>query len=247
MIGNGGSFGGPGSGYAPVNKFGANLTIPTGNPIAETIWSHGGQFPFLDTGIPMDFVSTAAADGIAGTGAQKVTVTFYNTDNTLNVVEFDTAGLTPVQVDDDIKICTRIEVTQTGTGDTNAGKITLVDRATGLVVYQSMEIGEGQTLSAVQICPKGKKGLVVKHETTYAKTQTPAGSVDMRVLLRKEGGSTQTKHTASISTANPIDVYEYPIGGIEMSEGDILYCQCVACTANNTPIEARFDVRFEDV
>jgi hypothetical protein len=231
-------------GYKVINKFGTNFDIDT--PGLETVWSHGGAFPFLDIGIPMDFKSTLASDNIAGTGAQKIELTYYLTDNTEVVEIKDTNGITPVQINDDVKIVTRMRLIQSGANKTNDGEINVVDRATGLVVYQSMEPTEGQTLSAVQICPKGKRGVVKKHITTYAKTQSPAGSADMRLNVRVANGSITTKHTIVISTIKPFDVVEYRIGGIELEEGDIIYWQCVGVSADNTPIEGRFDMEVFD-
>lgn len=244
-LGNGGGVAGRGAGFDVINKYGINDDIDAG---PETIWSHGGLFPFLSAGIAMDLVSDAAADDIAGTGAQQATLTYHTTDNTEVIKTVDLDGVTPVEIDDDLKICTRIEITQTGSGNTNAGEVNLIDRATGLVVYQSVGIGEGQTLSAVQICPKGKRGCVVQHSVGYAKTQSPAGSADMRVYLRKSDGSVLTKHATVISSVDPKDVVTYPDGsGIEMIEGDIVYWGCVVVSAANTPIEARFDLELRDV
>lgn len=232
-----------GAGYEAKNKFGANFTMAA---FPATIWAHDGPFPFLDAGIPMDFKSSVAADTIAGTGAQKVRFTYYTTDNTKVVVEKDMDGITPVQLADEVKICTRIEVIQSGSGATNAGEINLVDRASGLIVYQSVEIGEGQTLSAIQICPKDKKGLVCCHRATYAKANPPQGDVDMRLNLRKANGTIQVKHPVLISVAHSFDDVDYGEGGIEMEEGDIIYWQAIGGDIG-TPIEARMDMKFEDV
>ena len=246
ITGNDGIFGQPGAGYSVVNKFGLNFDIDTGST-PETIWANGGVFPFLDTGISMSINSSAAADTLAGTGAQKIRVTYYQTDNTEVIVDKDLDGVNLVLLDADTKIVTRIQVIQTGSGNTNAGKISVVDTATGLIVYQSVEIGEGQTLSAVQICPKGKKGLIKKHYVTYAKFQSPAGTADMRLKLRQANGSILTKHAVEISTIKEFDDYVYPFGGIQMAEGDIIYWNCESVSANNTPIEGRFDVEFQDI
>ena len=157
------------------------------------------------------------------------------------------AGVARVEISDDIKISTRIEVIQTGVGMTNAGEINLVDRATGLVVYQSVEIGEGQTLSAIQICPKDKVAVIRKHIATFAKTQAPAGSADLRLNLRKANGSILVKHPIVISSVKPFDLVEYDQGGIEMVEGDIIFWQCIDVSANDTPIEGRFDMEIFNV
>jgi hypothetical protein len=244
--GSGNAIPGRQSGFSIINKFGVNEDIDT-TSTPETIWSHGGQFPFLDVGIAMDVVSTSANDTLAGSGAQIVRVTHYETDNTEVINDYDMAGLSRVQISDDVKIGTRIEVIQSGASMSNEGEINLVDRATGLVVYQSVEIGEGQTLSAVQICPKDKVGIVRKHSVTFAKTQAPAGSADLRFNLRKANGSVLTKHPTVISTTKEADEYEYPDGsGVEMVAGDIVYWECTSVSANDTPIEGRFDIEFFD-
>lgn len=244
MIGNGQDL--KGKGYKAVNKYGANLNIGTGT-IPETIWSHGGQFPFLDVGIPVDIISSSTNDTLLGTGARQIKITYFLTDNSEITEIIDMNGTTPVPLSDDFKISTRIKLESTGNLNTNDGEINIVDRATGLVVYQSVEIGEGQTLSAVQICPKGKKGLIKKHKVNFAKNQSPAGSADMRFNIRDANGTITTKHVTVISTTKPEDEYIYNIGGIEMSEGDIAYWQCLSVSANNTPILGRFDVEFTDL
>jgi hypothetical protein len=245
MIGPGGIAGiTQGAGFRAVNKFGLNNDIDAG---PEDIWAHGGLFPFLDAGIAMDISSSVAADTLAGTGAQRVRLTYYTTDNTEVTMDIDLNGVTAVPVGDDVKICTRAEVIQTGSGNANAGELNLVDRATGLIVYQSIEIGEGQTLSAVQICPKGKRGAVVQHQVSYSKTQNPFADADMRLYLRKADGSILVKHSAVISAVKLEDKYEYPNGsGIDMTEGEIVFWRCLSVGATDTPIEARFDVEFVD-
>lgn len=248
MIGNG-QTGVNGTGYQVINKFGVNDDIDSANTPVE-IWSHGSdgtKFIFLDAGVNMDLKSDDPNDTILGSGAQKITVTFYLTDYTEVVQEFDMNGITQVPVTSDGIIGTRMEVTQSGASNTNEGEINLVDRATGLIVYQSIEIGEGQTLSAIQICPKDKKGLVKCHSVSYSKIQAPFGAASMRLRLRAVDGSITTKHPTIISADKSIDEIIYRIGGIEMLEGEILFWECIAVGADNTPVEARFDVEFTDI
>lgn len=242
MSGNG-QYGVPGKGPGEINKYGVNLDIDSGN---EAIWAYGGPFNFLDVGIEMDILSDDAEDDISGTGAQKIEVVYYLTDNSRVVQVFSTNGGS-LPMADDVKIVTRAKVIQSGSGGTNAGRISFVDRDTGGIVYQTIEAGEGQTLSAVQICEKGKSGLVKKHYVTYAKAQSPFSDAIMRLFLRQANGATLTKHVAIISANKLVDDYEYPVGGIKMSPGDIIYWQCLTVGAINTPIEARFDIKLQDL
>ncbi len=241
MSGNG-QYGVPGKGSAVINKYGANLDIDAG---PEDIWANGGLFPFLDAGIEMDIVFANAADTIAGTGAQKVELIYYLTDNTRVVQTFDSNGGT-VPLAADVKIVTRGKVVQSGTGNKNAGKISIVDRATGLIVYQSIEVGKGQTQSAVQICEKGKKGVITKHSVTYAKAQNPLADANMQLILRLVDGTELIKHPAVISALKPDDTVRYDEGGIEIVEGEIIYWKCLLVGAADTPIEARFDMKIQD-
>ena len=232
-----------------IDKFGANFDIDTGTT-PETVWAHGGVFPFIDAGIQMDVISSDANDIDGGTGAQKIFVTYYTTDNTEKTKEVTLNGTTAVELDDDVKFVSRAYVSQSGSNNTNAGEINIVDRATGLVVYQSIEIAEGQTLSAVQICPKNKEGRVKTHSVTFAKTQAPAGSADMRFNLRKSNGTILTKHVTVISSTKSGDNVIYGSeenDGILMESGDIAFWQCIGVSANDTPIEGRFKVEFKSV
>jgi hypothetical protein len=248
-IGNGGIFGiSKGAGYQVINKFGENSDIDVADTPIE-IWSHGADgtnFPFLDTGIPMDIVSTSASDDLVGTGAQKAKVTFYQTDNTEISQVYDLDGVTPVQINNDVKICTRIEIVQTGSSNTNVGEINIVDRATGLIVYQSVEIGEGQTLSAIQVCPKDKKGLVKSHYVTYSRSQTPFATAQMRLRKRGIDGTITTKYNVTLSTNNVLDRNVYEIGGIAVEEGEIIFWECLTVSADSTPIGGGFDMEFEN-
>jgi hypothetical protein len=250
-IGNRRRLGEPGPGFRVINKFGRNLNVDTADtPI--TVWAHGAtgkvSFPFLDAGVEMDFKSTLAADDIAGTGAQKIRITFYDDSNVEFVQEFETDGVTPVQLPGLIKMVSRIEVTQVGSdaSKTNVGEINVVDRATGLVVYQSLEIGDGQTFSAVQMVPAGKKGIIKEIFTSYAK-RTNKNDADLSFRIRRSNGATVIKHISTISAAKPDNGKDYKIGGIEMEAGDIAYWQVDDVSANDTPLFADFDMEIEDV
>jgi len=236
-------------GYEVINKFGENLDIDQAETPVE-IWSHGAggpTFPFLDTGIAMDIKSTSVNDTLAGTGAQKARITYYTTDNTKVVTDVDLDGTSQVQVGDDVKFVSRVFLFQSGTNNSNIGEVNVVDRPTGIAVYQSVEIGLSQTGSALQICEKGKTGIVKRTKVGYAKDQNPLGSADMRFNVRKANGTIVTKHSVLISSIKPADIEEPCCGSVaELEEGDIAYWLCQSVSADNTPIEARFDMEIFD-
>jgi hypothetical protein len=245
-IGGGVGAGQKSPGYKVINKFGVNLDIDTGTT-PETIWGEGGTFPFLSVGVLMDVKSDAAADTIAGTGAQKVRITFYDDSNAEFIETFDLNGITPVQINgaSTVKIVTRIEVVQAGTGLTNAGKITVILRG-GATIYQSILIGEGQTLSTPQIIPAGKKGIIRRISVGYARFGVAFNDADMRFRVRLANGTVLTKFPVVISANLPEKVKDYNVGGVEMEEGDIAYWECTSVSANDTPILAAFDLEIFD-
>lgn len=244
VIGDGGtkSFNGPG--YSVINKFGVNLDIDTAS-VPEAIWSHGGAFPFLASGIAMDFLSSVVADDIAGTGAQKIEITWYDDSNVEFIQEFPTDGTTPVQIPGTVKLVSRIVITQAGSGTTNAGEINVVNRG-GAIVYQSMEIGEGQTLSAVQMVPSGKKGIIKRVYAEYARAGAAFNDADMRFRIRLANGTILTKLPTVVSPNNTDHDHFYNAGGIELEAGDIAFWECIEVSANDTPIAAGFDLEIED-
>ena len=240
MIGNG-------SGNKTViNKFGVNLDIDTGS-VPETIWAHGGIFPFLSAGVEINFESFSANDSIGGTGAQKLTITWYDNENLEHIETFDTNGVTGVQLPGLVKLVSRAEVTQSGALNTNLAEINFIDRATGLIVYQSIEAGEGQTLSTPQMVPNGMKGIVKRVFAEYARSGAAFNDADLRFRVRKSNGTILTKLPTVISPNNPSGGKDYGVGGIEMEAGDIAFWECTSVSANDTPILAGFDIEFESI
>ncbi len=229
-----------------VNKFGENADIDTATD-PEVIWSHGGSFPFLDAGIEMDIVSSDAADTLTGTGARKVKITYFDSDNIQHNIEISLNGTTEVELGDDVKIITRMQVSSVGTGKINAGEINAVDRATGATVYQSIEIGEGQTLSAVQICPADKRGKITYHYCNYARALASPGAAQMRLRKRSIDGAIQTKYNITLTQYHAKDEREYKIGGIDLSPGEIIYWECTTVLSDNTPIAGGFDIGFVEI
>lgn len=230
-----------GPGFYTINKFGENIDVDGD----ETIWSVGGQFPFIDTAIEMDILSTDPADTALGTGARTIIVTRYDNNNNLITEEKTLNGGGRVQLSGLTKISTRLKVSSSGDGNTNAGIIKVVDRATGAIIYQAIQIGQGQTFSAVQIVPAGKKGKVRSMKTTYAKL-TNRNNARLSFNLRLNDGTIQEKYHATISMDKPEDKKEYKRGGLLAIAGNIFYWQCKETSAADTPIYAEFDLELED-
>jgi hypothetical protein len=133
-------------GRATVNKFGYNADVDNAAP--EVIARFGGTFNIMTTADTLDIVSTSTADSSAGTGARQLLITGID-ENFLSQTEFVTMnGTTAVTTSNTWLGVNRVVVFSSGTGNTNAGDITISD--TGTVGTQAyIENGESVTNQAI--------------------------------------------------------------------------------------------------
>ena len=251
MIGDGGIFGiTKGPGYNVVNKWGENVDVDTADatvsagqkmwPIKRTVQ----DYIFLDSVIQLSLKSTSGLDTILGSGAQKVKV-IYQTAAEEKEIILDTDGSNLVDLPELSVGSFRLLVTQSGSGNTNAGQIQIVDGSAN--IYATIEIGEGQTQIGIYRIPDNKKGKIKSHKTDYARTAPAANSAQMRLRVRCPDGTIITKWDPTISTDFPKDNKDYFIGGIKLNPGEWIFWECITVSANDTPLRGSFDIELEDI
>lgn len=251
MIGNGSIGNSSKKGFFQIDKFGENIDIDT-TTTPEAVASFGGPVPFLDTAIEMDIVSSSVNDAFpSGTGARTVIIDRYFDDNTFDQITAEMNGQTRVQLPLTEKAATRMKVVTSGSINGNDGNIDIVDRATGLIVYQRIPIEgvlkDGQTLSAFQLIEKGKRGVIKSHYCKYAKIQNNTGA-RLRLRVRGIDGTVVTKYNVTIDNVNKKDNQFYSDdGGIEVFEGEWVFWEVIEVSANDTPIEAGFSIQLWDI
>jgi hypothetical protein len=108
------------------------------------------------TGAQRQLLSANAADAAAGTGARKVKITYYKADYTGPFTEEVTLnGVTAVNtVATDICFIEKMEVTEVGSGGSNAGIITL--RTLASVTIGTIAVGNNRTYWAHHYVPPSK-------------------------------------------------------------------------------------------
>jgi hypothetical protein len=147
-------------GHASVNKFGENPLVGTATD-PEDVWAGGGIYNFYPTEAKTcSIVSTSGSDIAAGTGAQ--TVGIYGLGANWEE-QADTAtlnGATKVPLTTTWIRLYRAYVITAGTGEVNAGNITVFTEDT-VGIY--IATGDGQTQQAVYTIPAGKTGYMVKY------------------------------------------------------------------------------------
>ena len=251
MIGNKGNGNSSKKGFFQIDKFGENIDIDTAT-VPEVVASFGGMVPFLDAAIEMDIVSSSVNDTFSsGTGARTILLDRYFNDNSFDQITVEMNGQTRVQLPSTQKTSTRMKIVTSGSLNGNEGNIDIVDRATGLIVYQRIPVEgtlkEGQTLSAFQLIEKGKRGVIKSHYCKYAKIQNNSGA-RLRLRVRGIDGTVVTKYNVTIDNVNKKDDEGYPgDGGIEVFEGEWVFWEVIEVSANDTPIEAGFSIQLWDI
>lgn len=147
------------AGASPEYKFGFN---PDVNGTEESIWSHGGDYPWAAAAFTAFISSSSTADTSAGTGARTVTIEGLDENYAAQSVTVNMNGQTQVQIGDAsgwLRV-NRVFVATSGSGGTAAGDIYVAVSGvssgvpTG-VVYAKVVAGDNQTQQAIYTVPAG--------------------------------------------------------------------------------------------
>jgi len=147
------------AGASPEYKFGFN---PDVNGAEESIWSHGGDYPWAAAAFTAFISSSSTADTSAGTGAQTVTIEGLDENYAAQSVTVNMNGQTQVQIGDAsgwLRV-NRVFVATSGSGGTAAGDIYVAVSGvssgvpTG-VTYAKVVAGDNQTQQAIYTVPAG--------------------------------------------------------------------------------------------
>lgn len=137
------------------NKWGYNSDCDSAAP--EIITSWGGALQFLTSGERISIVSTSTADdgNPAGTGVNSIVVYGIDENWDIKIAVYTMDGTTPVVSDaDDLWIgINRVAVFLSGSGQTNAGTITVTANTSSYTMAQ-MPAGEGVTQQMIFYIPK---------------------------------------------------------------------------------------------
>ena len=187
-------------GVKAIHKYGRNPDIDGG---FETLWNGGGAYTGFDAVAEetVSIVSTAVADAVSGTGAHEIilydgldingaeiepeTVTLHATDGTIAVLSTNKYWRLP-----------RAKVGAVGSGDVNAGTITINQSTTTAVVFASIPAGYGTTMIAAYTTPAGTRGLFDAWNAAFSGKVKSTSRV--RLVMREQGKSLQVLEEASL-------------------------------------------------
>ncbi len=221
-----------------VNKFGRNAASAAG----DGIWMPSSAFPSVDNIVPGVATVTSGDDAdnkSATTGAQTVRlfgldankfeitedVTLSGTDNVLSTKTFSRVY--------------RVKVLTAGTGDVNAGALTV---SVGGVTLAYVALGRNQTEQAWYTVPRACIGLIKCVRTSFASTSaTRSADVEVACTASEDSNVVTPLNTLSmvtVGTSGPDIKYDPPI---RVTEGIDVMLRCRAISAESE-IHASFDM-----
>jgi hypothetical protein len=195
-----------------IYKFGFNAAIST---TEETVWDGGGKYSYVSTAGSVSVVSSDAADDIDGTGAQKITIQGLDANWLPKTLEVDMDGTSSITVASTFIRVYRAIVSQAGSGEVNAGDITLsIDGTTVAKISADM----GQTLMAVYTVPAGFTGYITQWSFSSGASASNK-YLDGRLIVRKNAGIIQTKARATVQ--NTAFLQDLPKATVVSEKDDI--------------------------
>lgn len=115
-------------GYSLVAQLGNNPDIDTA---PSDVWSGGGSYPWMTGATSLEVLSSSANDTSAGTGARTIAITFLNASYVQSTQTITLNGTTPVAIPSTHFRINDAVVATAGSGQTNAGTITIRDAGAG--------------------------------------------------------------------------------------------------------------------
>jgi len=213
----------------------------------QDIWAPGGIYPFPTAlaANPMTIASTDAADNSSGTGARTVRVTGITTTSGFDTELVSLNGVTPVVLTAAFQRITDAIVVTAGSGQSNAGDISIVESGSGDVM-SFIPIGYGRqqqvitsiddpALVSLNVSVGDAAGAVSGGNVVQVRLETrtflPALPNNPVWIVRDEFQVTDSAGQAQ-RTYNPVAVWGLDIGNPNNSFTDIrLRARCATTTA----------------
>lgn len=230
-----------------ISGFGRNGDVDA----AEDIWNGGGDYTGFPTTTAEEFqvFSSDVNDTSAGTGARTVRVFYLDSnyemfDSSGNYLYFDATlnGTTAVNTGVTGTRVWKAEVQSSGSGQTNAGDITIRWRTTTAVIFAVMPAGFAETQLSNFTVPAGYTGYLKRYQGSMSDNTANTGQ--MAIKYRADGTNTfRLTRGFAISTTKdggPALLY----GGIKYSAKTDLVFRATSVTNANAIINVNFAWRL---
>jgi len=221
------------AGASPEYKFGFN---PDVNGAEESIWSHGGDYPWAAAAFTAFISSSSTADTSAGTGAQTVTIEGLDENYAAQSVTVNMNGQTQVQIGDAsgwLRV-NRVFVATSGSGGTAAGDIYVAVSGVSSGVptgatYAKVVAGDNQTQQAIYTVPAGFS-FYTDDVTFTAAISLANKNVTAKFVTREFGSNTFRTRLIQTLQSNLLRVpFDYPLAIPEKTDVE---CRATTDTTN---------------
>ncbi|MCP3680462.1 MAG: hypothetical protein GY782_09535 [Gammaproteobacteria bacterium] len=231
------------SGVSIVNKFGRNPDIDSGST-PEDVWGGGGVYNFLSAAETITAVSDSALDTSAGTGARTIEVQGLDSNYELQTEEVILNGTTPAALVNQYLRIFRSKVLTAGTGEVNAGTITIAGTTQTQAVISA---GQGQTLMAIYTVPAGKTAYLKKIYSSLLRFEsTQETAVKFLLQVRPYGGAWNVKHSWGCKTDGDGSYNRDWLGALIIGEKSDIRVRVEYSSSNNADVSSGFDLLLVD-
>lgn len=222
-------------GATRVAILGHNPDVDTGTD-PEDVWEGGGLYPFLAAAATLEVVSTSVNDTAAGTGARTVLVSGLNSSYATITEVVILNGTTPVSTVNQFLRVNIFTTTSAGSGEQNAGDITL-RVAGGGTVQSIMRAGYGFGRSAIYTVPAGFTLFITSAVMgVFAPDPKITNGASFGFFQRSSTGNRRIPLEFQVTSLTPY-MHETK-EGIVLSERTDFTIRCVTTQQDNTDVTA---------
>lgn len=206
---------------------------------AEDIWNGGGDYTGFPTGSAetVTIVSTDANDASGGTGARTVKIFGLDSNWALAEETLTMNGLTLVTSSGTFRRVYKVEVITAGSGNTNAGALTVAHSTTTANIFSVVPAGYSLSQMAVYTIPAGYTGYLIGYESELLDNTTNTGVLAFKI--RKDGGPWLLERTRGLSTTYPSDHWNL---AIPLPAKTDIVTRCISVQNTNAKITATFKI-----
>ncbi|MEE9446248.1 MAG: hypothetical protein V3V19_11355 [Cocleimonas sp.] len=233
-------------GAYPVNKFGGNPDIDTGQ--TKDITDNGFTWDWFPSGAQtVSIVSDNSTDNIGGAGARTIEIEGIDNNDIKESEILNLNGTTPIVSSKSYKCLFRAIIRTGGSGGENAGIIIATGSVDSGITMAVILPGNNETLMAVFAVESGKEAFIHSLQPHILRTQGLANDAEITLLSKPMGEVWQVKATISVvslgSSSVPI-VYRPPR---KLSPLTLFKLRANNVSSNNTSVGCAMDITVEPI
>lgn len=221
-----------------IGKFGQNTSLAADTE--EDIWSAGGTKEIATTAETVDIVSSSTADDFGGTGANLIQIEGLDSDYNVVIEQITMDGTTTVTTTSLWRRVYRATVIFAGSGQVNAGNITITNTTSGQTMAQILA-DFGVTQDSHYMVPAGYTGFLISMETSVYRTSGGSGSKSAEItgkFYNVLGNMVLNLGVVSVSSGTVYRKFDAPARIPEKSE----YWYTATAASNGTAASVRWNM-----